>query len=193
MCLTNLSKSQNLTLNNRIFKAGAKFPKEGSFYTAYSPLNGSFFQKQDPKEAMAHRSLYSSHMSRESVRRAEPLVKTLCTKLFRVLQATAEDQTNTVNLSMGFRALASDVIMSFTSNKPLGALDSPGFNFAVTRALTDETISGQWAAYFPGVFGILFKAVDRLPFWLVEKSMGPLALSKFLLKVRSPCSTHLIL
>ncbi len=61
-----------------------------------------------------------------------------------------------VNLGIGFRALTSDMIIDFIFNKPLGALDSPDFDFNIIKALKEEAICGQWATYFPTLFRILF-------------------------------------
>ena len=84
---------------------------------------------------------------------------------------------------MGFRALSSDMIMTFAFNKPLGALDSPGFDFNVTRALNDGAVLGQYSAYFPRTSRRLIQAAEKLPNWLLDKYMEPLALTKLLLKV----------
>ena len=133
---------------------------------------------------MARRSLIISYFSRESIRRTEPLVQSLCSKFLSVLQATtSKEEGVVVNLSNGFRALTSDTIMTFTFNKPLGALDSPGFDFSVTKALTDGAIVGQWSVYFSKSFKILLQAIDMLPSWLIERYMPPLACTKLLLKV----------
>lgn len=133
---------------------------------------------------MARRSFTSPHFSRESIRRAEPVVQTLCSNFLDILQAAAsKEKGNIVNLSKGFRGLASDMIMTFSFNKQLGALDSPDFDSGVTQALHDGTIVGQWSIYFPSTFKILLQAIDRLPLWLIDKYMAPLALTKFLLRV----------
>ena len=135
---------------------------------------------------MARRSLVTPYFSRESIRRAEPLIQNLCAKFLFILQAaTSKEKGEAVNLSRGFRALASDTIMTFTFNKPLGALDSPGFDFSVTEALTDGAIVGQWSVYFPIFFKILLQAIDLLPLWVIEEYMPPLAYTKLLLRVGS--------
>ncbi len=97
-----------------------------------------------------------------------------------------------VNLGMGFRALTSDMIMDFTFNKPLGALESPDFDFNVIKALKEEAICRQWTAYFPTLSRILFQAMDNLPMWLIERFMEPLARGKLLLKVSCLRSTFLV-
>ena len=135
---------------------------------------------------MARRSLFSSYFSRESVRRAEPLIQTHTSKFFGVLQAAASNaEGQIVNLSKGFQCLTSDVIMDFTFNKPLGALDAPDFNFRMIRALSEAAIYAQWAAYFPGTFENLVQFIDKLPLWFVEKYIEPLAVTKWCVRVSS--------
>ncbi len=80
--------------------------------------------------------------------------------------------------------------MDFTFSKPLGALDSPGFAFNVTKALNDGAVCGQWSAYFPDSFRILLQAGDRLPLWFLDKYMKPLALTKLLLRVSRVYVSH---
>ena len=135
---------------------------------------------------MARRSLIIPYFSRESIRRAEPLVQDLCSKFLSILKAaTSNEKRVVVNLSNGFRALTSDTIMAITFNKPLGALDSPGFDFSVTEALADGAVVGQWSVYFPNSFKILLQAIGLLPSWLIEKYMPPLAYTNLLLRVGS--------
>lgn len=143
---------------------------------------------------MARKKLISPYLSLESIRRAEPLVQNLCSRFLRNLQATASDEKGGIaNLSMGFRALASDTIMSFTFSKPLGALDSPGFDFNVTKALNDGVVAGQWSVYFPGSFRVLFQVINMLPSRFIDHYVAPLALTKLLLRVSNLYSTFLIL
>lgn len=139
---------------------------------------------------MARKKLTSPFFSLESIRRAEPLVQTLCSRFLRILQAAASDEKGGIaDLSMGFRALASDTIMSFTFNKPLGALDSPRFEFNVTRALNDVVVVGQWSVYFPRSFRVLFQVINMLPSRFIDNYMAPLALTKLMLRVSNLNST----
>ena len=135
---------------------------------------------------MARRNLFSSYFSRESLRRAEPHIQNLISKFFGILQAAAsEDKGKTVNLSLGFRCLTSDVIMNFSFNKPLGALDSGDFEFPLTRALKEAVAVGQWVVYFPSSFRTLFQWIDNLPLWFLERYMKSLALTKWCMKVNN--------
>ena len=142
---------------------------------------------------MARRNLFSSYFSRESLRRAEPHIQKFTSKFLGILQAAiSEDEGKTVNLSMGFRCLTSDVIMNFSFNKPLGALDSGDFEFPLTRALKEAVAIGQWSMYFPSSFRILFQWIDNLPLWFLDKYMEPLALTKWCMKVNNLRSIILI-
>lgn len=135
---------------------------------------------------MARRSLYSSYLSRESIRRAEPLIQMLSSKFFDMLQtATSEDKGKVVNISMGFRCLTTDLIMDFTFKKPLGALDSPDFDFPLTSAISESLVYGHWVAYFPALFKRLFQWLDKLPLWFVDKYVQPVALTKWCMRVSS--------
>ena len=167
-----------------MFKAGTKFSKESIFYTGFTPINDGFFSELDTKNALAHKSLYSSYLSRESTRRAEPRIHTFVSKFLGKLQENAwEGEGKTVNLSKGVRCLTLDVILNFTFNEPLGALESPGFDFPMTRALYEALTYGQWVVYFPGTFQVLFRWIDKLPSWFLEKYMEPLALTKWCISV----------
>ena len=175
-----------------MFKAGTKFSKEPIFYGGFTPANGGFPSELETKDALAHKSYFSSYLSRESTRRAEPLIRTFISRFLGKLQENAsEGEEKTVNLSKGFRCLTSDVILNFTFNEPLGALESPDFDFPMTRALYVALTYGQWVAYFPGTFQVLFRWIDKLPSWFLEKYMEPLALTKWCISVsdlRPECS-----
>ena len=82
--------------------------------------------------------------------------------------------------------------MDFTFNKPLGALDSPDFDFPLTRALSEALVYGHWIAYFPASFKILFKLLDKLPLWFVDKYIEPLALTMSCMRVSIQCFTLLV-
>lgn len=133
---------------------------------------------------MAHKSLFRSYLSRESIRRFEPLIHTFVTKFLGILQASAsEGKEESVNLSKGFQCLTADVILDFTFNEALGALDSPDFDFPMTRALHESLSYGQWVAYLPGTFRALFRWIDKLPLWFLDKYMEPLALTQWCVSV----------
>ena len=155
-------------------------------------MNGALNQELETKDAMAHKSLFRSYLSRDSIRRTEPLIHTFVSKFLGILQGSAsEGKEETVNLSKGFRCLTMDVILDFTFTEALGALDSPDFEFPMARALDEAVSYGQWVAYFPETFQALFRWIDKLPLWFLYKYMEPLALMKWCVSVSdlsSACS-----
>ena len=180
------SLRQTLSQYNRIFKAGTKFIKEPSYYTGFIPLRGSFFQKSNVKEAMSHRNLYSTYFTREATRRAEPLVQNSVSKFLNILQLAAlEKEPKTMNLSLGFRCLSSDVITNLMFDKPLGWLESPDFDFPMTRAVKESSKFMQPATYFPTPFRIFFRLTKRLPSWFLHKYAESMALTEWWMTVGS--------
>ena len=175
-----------------MFKAGTKFSKESTFYTSFTYVKDAFGSVLETKDALAHKSLFSSYLSKESTRRAEPIIHTFVSKFLSKVQENASGvEEEIVNLSKGFRCLTSDVIFNFTFNEQLGALDSPKFEFPMSRAMYAALTYGQWIVYFPGTFQVLFRWIDKLPLWFLDKYMEPLALTKWCISVsglRSACS-----
>ncbi len=177
----------DLRRDHRIFKVGTKFSKEPSYYTGFAPLGGSFFQKSNIKDAMFHRNLYSAYFTREATRRAEPHVQNSVSKFLKLLQsAVSENEWKIVNLTLGFRCLSSDVITNFMFEEPLGWLESPEFDYPMTRAVKEASHYLQPATYFPALFRAVFRWTGRLPSWFLYKYVESLALTKWWVKVRSP-------
>lgn len=173
--------------DDRIFRAGTKFSKESSYYTGFAPLSDSFFQKRNIKDAMAHRNLYSAYFTREATRRAEPLVQNSVSKFLNILQSAAsENEWRTINLSLGFKCLSSDVITNFMFDEPLGWLESPDFDYPMTRAVKEASRFLQLATYFPTSFRIVSRWIGRLPSWFLYKDIESLALTKWWATVSSP-------
>ena len=170
------------TKKSRIFRIGTRFAKEHSFYH-FPPLNGSLNQILETKPAMARINMISPYLSREAIRRAEPLISKCTVKFISVL-SDAVASGKVVNLSFGFRCVTADTIMNHSFQKPLGALDAPGFEFPLILALDASLKDIQWVHYFPTPFGLLFRITDLLPEMLFEKLFKPLYLTKRCLSVR---------
>ena len=135
---------------------------------------------------MAHRNLYSAYFTREATRRAEPLVQTSVSKFLNLLQlAASENEWKTVNLTLGFRCLSSDIITNSMFDQPLGWLESPEFDYPMTRAVKEASMFLQPATYFPTWFKIVLRWIGRLPSWFLDKHVESLALTKWWIKVSS--------
>ena len=170
------------TKKSRIFRTGTHFDKEQCFYN-FPPLNGSLNQILETKPAMARINMLSPYFSREAIRRAEPLISKCTVKFISVL-SDAVASGEAVNLSFGFRCVTADTIMNHSFQKPLGALEAPGFEFPLILALDASLKDIQWVHYFPTPFGLLFRISDLLPETLFEKLFKPLYLTKRCLNVR---------
>ena len=180
------------TERSRIFKTGTRFDKEHSFYKGFPPLNGSLNQILETKPAMARINMISPYFSREAIRRAEPLISKCTVKFISVL-SDAATSGKAVNLSFGFRCITADTIMNHSFQKPLGALDAPGFDFPLIMALDASLKDIQWVHYFPTPFMLLFRITDLLPETLFEMLFKPLYLTKWCLNVRYGITAWLVL
>lgn len=170
------------TEKSRVFRIGTRFNKEQSFYS-FPPLNGSLNQILETKPAMARINMMSPYLSREAIRRAEPLISK-CTVKFIAVLSDAAASGKVVNLSFGFRCVTADTITNHSFQKPLGALDAPDFEFPLILALDASLKDIQWVHYFPTPLRLLFRITDLLPETLFEKLFKPLYLTKRCLNVR---------
>ena len=135
---------------------------------------------------MAHRNLYSAYFTREATRRAEPLVQSSVSKFLNLLQlAASEKEPKTLNLSLGFRCLSSDIITNSMFDKPLNWLESPDFDYPMTRAVKEASMFLQPATYFPIPFRMVSRWLGRLPSWFLYKYVESLALTKWWMRVSS--------
>ena len=121
--------------------------------------------------------------SPEAIRHVEPLVQDFVNKFMDKVNAAASTG-NVVNLSRGFRCLTADVIMNYSFQRPLGALDAPGFSFPLlVNAIDSSTQIIQWRLYFPNALEVLVKLTQLLPAKMVVRSMEPLRLAQECLSV----------
>lgn len=91
-------------------------------------MQGSFFNQPDLKSAKPHRDMFQPYFSKASVHRIEHLIQEQETKFLNDLQKAAKEQ-RVLNLTLGFKALTADVIMTYSYQKTFGALDAPEFRF----------------------------------------------------------------
>ena len=141
---------------------------------------------------MARKNMMNPYFSQEAIRHAESLIQSFTTKFLTILERAALG-AEPVNMSMGFKCLAADTNMNFSFQKPLGALDTPDFDFPLVRA-TDASIKDvQWILYFPRMFRSLFDAIELLPRKVLDRYLVPLAHMKSLVTVCAYPPGHLFL
>ena len=168
--------------NVRIFKTGTKFAKDPTFYDM--PFtDGSFYNISEPKDALVHKDIYQSAFSAGAVQKLEIRLREHLDKFLRKLEA-ASVSSEVVDLSLGFRCLAADMIMEYCYDTPFGALDAPDFKCPLIVDLEHfiDILPASW--YFPRLFSLTFWALYYLP-RSVTRFVRPLA-STFKLQDVSP-------
>lgn len=126
--------------------------------------------------------------SRDAVRRAEKtLLNPIIDKFVDILAVQhaniSDDGSRVVDMTMATRCFAADSVMNFEYQKPLGVLDAPGFQAAFIHAMDGFSATQQWPIYFPKTFGAIFRAIEMLPRWMVERFMQPFALTQWVQRV----------
>ena len=119
--------------------------------------------------------MLSPFFSKGAIQRVEFLVKNDIKHFLDKLRVAASEKTP-INLSLGFKCLTADVVMNFTYQENLHAMDAPKFEFPLILH-TEDFLSVSWPAmlYFPATFQCINRLVDFLPLSFVEKNMGGLA------------------
>ncbi|CAF9941589.1 MAG: hypothetical protein ALECFALPRED_009236 [Alectoria fallacina] len=157
-----------------VFKVGTKFHKDPSRYsnTGLGP-SIHLFSTLETKQAVAHKSMFTPFFSPEAIRRVEPLIQDFVNKFMDKMH-TAASSGNVVNLSQGFRCLTADVIMNYSFQRPLGALEASDFEFPLLNALDGFAHTIQWRLYFPNAVEALFQIIQVLPAKMMAGFMEPL-------------------
>ena len=131
----------------------------------------------ETRPAIAHKSMFTPYFYPEAIRRAEPLVQDFV-NIFMDKIHTAASLGSVVNLSQGFRCLTADIIMNYSFQSPLGALEAPGFEFPLVNALDSFTQTVQWRLYFPNAIAVFFHVAQLLPTSMKAGLVKPLRLTQ---------------
>lgn len=151
---------------NQIFKVGTKFHKEKTAYIG--PLaKGSLNLILETKPAQARRTMISGSFSKEAIRRAEPQVQDYVTKFLTVLQKAVDERT-LVDLSLGFMSLTADVVMNHAFQRPLGATDTPNFEFQLVKSSDRFMRTIQLRRLFPNFFDNLLRLSGVIPLTILR-------------------------
>ena len=145
---------------------GTKFQKHPPFY-ANPSLEGAFFVNPN---GLPRRHVYGPEFNTEAVRRAEPRIAQCQDLFFRKLDLYAQAR-RPVNMTAGLKCLMVDGVTNFIYSKPYGALDADDFRSDILKPMYDFTKMMQWPIYFPRVFGSIFRLMNLVPTWALEKSL----------------------
>lgn len=167
----------------RIFKTGSKFDRDPQFYDK-PPQEGGFVQEPKREVALPRRAMLASSLTRDSVRRAESRLLHHVSKFLEKL-AQYSRSSEPVNLTKGFMCLTADGVMEYVYQKPFEALDAKDFESEILVPVTDFVSTLQWNAYFPRLFGNVFKVIDKLPDWVFKAGLKSVLTQKACLQVSS--------
>ena len=160
----------------RIFRIASKYYKHDSFY-AVPILQGSFFTDTNRATAMPHRTMFAPYFNRESIRRAEPRITQCVVKFLNKLDLHMQKK-GSINMSKALLCLMADGVMSFAYQQDFGALDIEDFQIELLVPITDFVKTLQWPTYFPKFSAAIFKLMDRIPNWALQRWFKPLANQK---------------
>ncbi len=124
--------------------------------------SGSFYNISKLKDALIHKDIYQSFFSASAVQNFETRLNEHLDKFLKRLEAVS-GSTQVIDLSLGFRCLAADIIMGNCYDTPFGALEAPDFKFPLIVDLEKflDLLTASW--YFPRLFNFLFWFLDCLP------------------------------
>ena len=148
-------------------------------------LKRSTFNITSTKRALVRKNMQSPLFSKEAVRRSEYLVTDMLAKFLETLSEYAS-AARPVDLTLGLRCLAADVSMNFGFQRPLNALDAPGFQSEVLDAAAALLDLFMWPINFPNFAQGVFWVTERLPKWFLHRFMKRIALLSWCLEVSAP-------
>ncbi|KAL8730121.1 MAG: hypothetical protein Q9181_004778 [Wetmoreana brouardii] len=152
---------KDLESYNKIFCVGTSFIKRWEFYNSHA-IAGSLLNILDTPTARQRREAYTHYFSKDAIRRVEPLIHQKVDRFLARLRE-ARRKEDPVDLSLGFRCLAADVIVDYAYQEDFGGLSAESFKHPVIEAGDDLLIYAQWGLYFRKLFMTLDFVTSCLP------------------------------
>ena len=135
------------------------------------------------KEVKPRKDMLQPFFSKAAIRRVEFLITDEVAKILTKFRVAASENAP-VNLSLGFKCLAADIVMSYTFQESLGAIDSPNFEYPLILTQEQFRTLPQQLQYFPATMHILLGVIDHLPLSFTQKFMPGFAAFHELKRVR---------
>ena len=170
-----------LSTECRIFRIASNFHKHDEFY-ALPTMQGGFFTNTNQATAMPHRNMFAPYFNRESIRRAEPRITQCLLKFLDKLDMYAQTKSS-INMTKALLCLMADSVMTFAYQQNFGALEIEGFQIERLVPITDFTKTLQWPTYFPKTTANVFKIMDKIPNWALQRWFKPIANQQECLRV----------
>ena len=128
--------------------------------------------------------MHAPLFSKDAVRRSEHLITDMLAKFLEKLSRYASEWRS-VDLTLGFGCLTSDVAMNYAFQRPINALDAEAFQSEVVVAADALVETFQWPNYFPIFFAGIMWVTASLPKWALNriKLLKPIALLNWVMEV----------
>lgn len=166
----------------RVYRPGTPFKKYPGFYNAYV-IDGSFFNIHETKAVRYIKDMYSPHFSRAAIQKLEGSIHEKIHKLLDALHKASQAR-KVVDLTLAFKCLTADVVMEYCYQKNFGALDATDFRFKVIEDMEGLFGTASYTWYFPDLFNLLCRILERAPISMTGTIAKPLAASFEIYKVR---------
>ncbi|KAK7905311.1 hypothetical protein LTR67_000031 [Exophiala xenobiotica] len=169
-----------------IYRPGTPFKKYPGFYNAYV-IDGSFFNIHETKVVKHIKDMYSPHFSRAAIQKLEGSLHEKVHKLLDALHK-ASKESKIVNLTLAFKCLTADVVMEYCYQKNFGALDAADFQFKIIEDMEGLFGTASYTWYFPNLFNMLCRVLERAPISVTKTIAKPLAAS---LEIHKACQERI--
>ena len=163
---------------------GTEFSKKWDFYNARA-IEGSLLNILDTPKAKCRRDAYARSFSRHAISKLEPKIHDKVEAFIDTIKEAGR-KGKPVDLSMGFRCLAADVIVEYAFGEDFGGIKTGDFMHPVISAIDNLLISAQWGLYFRRIFYALDILTDYLPDSVLERIAPPVLGMRELIRVRQP-------
>ncbi|OAP62024.1 hypothetical protein AYL99_04227 [Fonsecaea erecta] len=163
---------------NEIFRSGSRFSKWPQMYSTES-ANG-FFNVADSKAVKPWKDPFRPYFSKAAITRLEPLIHNRVQKFVSVLAAAAS-AGKAVDLSLGYRSLTSDVVMSYCfADQGFKSLEADEFQSPMLLALEQMFDVMQYTIYWHNAARMLLRLLSRMTKEQAEKYVPALAATNWI-------------
>lgn len=149
------------------------FKKDPAFYSAYV-IEGSFFNIHETKNVKPVKDLYAAYFSRSAIQNLEGSIQEKVNKFVTILQKAAA-LSSPVDLTLAYKCLTADVIMSYCFDKDFRALDAPKFRSKPLEDMEGLFSTATFVWYWPKLFNYLCRCLAKVPPSILAQIAPPLA------------------
>ena len=145
----------------------------------------SLFNMTDRSAAKIRKDMFQPYFSKGAIQRLESMIKSKVARFLTVLDG-ASSGDKSMDLSLGFSCMTADIVTQYCTQKPLGALDAPDFQFPPILRISGLLEASPFGWYFPNVLRMITQLTAQLPVKFVERHMPPIAAINWIQAVSRP-------